>query len=117
MREEADLSSAPFFVIFWHLSMSDISFAGEAYQKSIDKINSLDKEVGTWRTPTTAIGNAQKDERARLRSRVDVLSSERDIQDNIVNTVNRRRLRSESAKWFGDCKFYSHVYAEACCFG
>ena len=78
--------------------MPDISFSAESYQKAIDKINAMDKDVASWRMANTA---DQKAERARLKARAEVLSKERDAQAALVNGPNRRRLRLESTKWFG----------------
>ena len=78
--------------------MSDISFSAESYQKAIDKIHSLEKDVAGWRTTATS---EQKAERARLSARVELLAKERDAHQALVNASNRRRLRLESSKWFG----------------
>ena len=80
--------------------MADISFSSDSYLKAIDRIQSLEKEVSGWRT--TAV-TEQKQERARLRARAEVLTKERDSQQALVNGSNRRRLRLESSKWFGRC--------------
>jgi hypothetical protein len=85
--------------------MPDIYFSSDAYQKAIDKIASLDREVGTWRTTTASAVASQKDERARLKARMEVLVEERDAQRNIVDVINKKRLKQESAKWFGPGKF------------
>ena len=93
-----DVLSAPFFVIFWHLATSDITFSAETYQKAIDRISAIDKDISTWRT--TAVSEA-KAERLRLKAQIDTLVAERDVQQALVNGPIRRRLRSESSKWFG----------------
>ncbi|RSH93955.1 hypothetical protein EHS25_006608 [Saitozyma podzolica] len=98
LEESKDGRNAPFFVIFWHLTMPDISFSAESYQKAIDKINAMEKDVASWRMANTA---DQKAERARLKARAEILSKERDAQAALVNGPNRRRLRLESTKWFG----------------
>ena len=71
------------------------------YQKAIDKITALEKDVSGWRTTAT---KEQKDERARLKARVEALTKERDAQSTLVNALNKRRLRQESSKWFGASK-------------
>jgi THO complex subunit 2 len=81
--------------------MSDISFAEDAYQRSIDRITALEKDVASWRTNTSSTQNAQRDERARLKARIEGLTEERDAQQNLVEVVNKRRLKMESSKWFG----------------
>ncbi|EIW70014.1 hypothetical protein TREMEDRAFT_29485 [Tremella mesenterica DSM 1558] len=93
-----EIMSAPFFVIFWHLSISDISFSSETYQKAIESISAFEKDMSTWRTANT---NEVKAERQRLKMQVERLTAERDIQQGLVNGPIRRRLRSESSKWFG----------------
>jgi THO complex subunit 2 len=82
--------------------MPDISFSADSYQKAIDKINVMEKDVASWRMANTA---DQKAERARLKARAEVLSNERDAQAALVNGPNRRRLRLESTKWFGKGEF------------
>jgi THO complex subunit 2 len=107
----AEPCSAPFFVIFWHLSMPDIAFAEDAYKRAIDRITLLEKDVSGWRATTSAAQTAQKDERARLKARIAALTAERDVQSNLVNTVNKRRLMAESSKWFGKSKLFLAILA------
>ncbi|KAI9637923.1 transcription factor/nuclear export subunit protein 2-domain-containing protein [Dioszegia hungarica] len=99
--EVKGIMSAPFFVIFWQLSMPDISFASDAYDRAIHKITSLEKEVGGWRSGTTAVAASHREERARLKARLEALTEERDAHNNLVNTINKRRFKLESARWFG----------------
>ena len=86
--------------------MSDISFSAESYQKAIDKITSLEKDVAGWRT---AAVTDQKVEKARLKARAELLAKERDAQQVLVNGSNRRRLRLESSKWFGRRELIYHA--------
>ncbi|KAK4687040.1 THO complex subunit 2, partial [Tremellales sp. Uapishka_1] len=92
-----DVLSAAFFVIFWHLSVSDISFSLESYTRSIERIRRLENVVAGWKQNTAD----NRTERARFKARIDQLEKERDAQQAMVNGPNRRRLRLESSKWFG----------------
>ena len=96
-RRQID-GSASFFVIFWHLTASDIHFSSQSYDDAISHIERLESEVGGWRT--TAVSE-QKAERARLKARGQVLKTERDKQKAFVSGPMRRRLRAESPRWFG----------------
>ena len=95
--------SAPFFVIFWHLTMADIAFSPESYDKAIAKINSMERDVASWRT--TAVTD-QKAERARLKARAEQLTKEKEVHGSSV-TLTRRRLLRESKHWFGNCELQS----------
>jgi THO complex subunit 2 len=86
--------------------MPDIAFSAESYQKAIDKVNAMEKEVASWRMSNTT---EQKAERARLKARAEMLTKERDAHAAMVNGPNRRRLRLESGKWFGKCKLRNQV--------
>lgn len=74
------------------------------YQKAIENITSLEKDVSGWRTTAT---KEQKDERARLKARVEALTKERDVQSTLVNALNRRRFRQEKSKWFGSSRSHA----------
>lgn len=101
--------SAPFFVIFWHLTMSDIAISTESYQQADDKIANLKKQIADWPLPpnTTANQGARESmkkprdaEIARLTARAAQLVRERDAMQKTVDTT-RRRLQRESSRWFG----------------
>jgi hypothetical protein len=83
-------------VIFWNLSTSDIAFSATTYKTAIARISAYDKEIASWRG-----GNLgqQKDERKRLKDRVEVLIKERDAQSAYVERT-RKRLRMEAPTWF-----------------
>ncbi|WWD16138.1 hypothetical protein CI109_100563 [Kwoniella shandongensis] len=102
-RDANEVLSAPFFVIFWHLTMSDIAFSAESYDDAIKAINRNISVVSGWRiNPKDKPAlTEQQAELSRLKARVSVLSKEKEVQGALVNGPNRRRLRLESAKWFG----------------
>ena len=93
---------APFFVIFWHLAMADIAFSPESYDKAIAHITALEKDVASWKNP----GPDERDERARLKAKIDALKTEKEAQDASV-AATRQRLSRESKRWFGSCKCLS----------
>ena len=101
-QHEAEGYSAPFFVIFWHLTIQDISFSAESYQMAIDKIDAMEKDVASWRTTSVS---EQKAERKRLRDRADVLTKEKESQAALVKANVQKRLKLESGKWLGKCEF------------
>ncbi|KAL7424172.1 THO2 plays a role in transcriptional elongation [Cryptotrichosporon argae] len=89
---------APFFVIFWQLHVSDIAFSPESYSKAIERITRLESDLASWKTANLPDNRI---ERARLRARIEQLAKERDAQQAFVVGPMRRRLRLESARWFG----------------
>nr|XP_018263621.1 uncharacterized protein I303_03491 [Kwoniella dejecticola CBS 10117]OBR85779.1 hypothetical protein I303_03491 [Kwoniella dejecticola CBS 10117] len=96
--------SAPFFVIFWHLTMSDIAFSPESYDEAIKSINRNISIVSGWRIMVkdkTAVAEQQA-EVTRLKNRVAVLEKEKEAHGKEVNAVIKRRLKTESAKWFAE---------------
>ncbi|WVQ78452.1 hypothetical protein IAT38_000538 [Cryptococcus sp. DSM 104549] len=101
-KEVNEVMSAPFFVIFWHLTTPDISFSAESYNNAIKAINRHYATVKAWRVNTdnkSAVAD-QQGELARLRARVDVLNREKEAQAAAV-VPNRRRLEAECSRWFG----------------
>ncbi|TYJ56712.1 hypothetical protein B9479_002643 [Cryptococcus floricola] len=105
-KDANDVMSAPFFVIFWHLTTSDISYSSKSYDTAIKAIQRHISTVSSWRINTNIPGaktkiHEQQDELARLRSRVEVLKKESVTHGNFVNQTMKRRLKLESGKWFG----------------
>ncbi|KAK8869600.1 hypothetical protein IAR55_000167 [Kwoniella newhampshirensis] len=102
-RDANEVMSAPFFVIFWHLTMSDIAFSSNSYDDAIKAINRNISVVSGWRInpKDKSALTEQQNELSRLKARAAVLSKEKEVQGALVNGPNRRRLRLESAKWFG----------------
>ncbi|OCF36409.1 hypothetical protein I316_01658 [Kwoniella heveanensis BCC8398] len=102
-REANEVMSAPFFVIFWHLTMSDISYSAESYDEAIKSINRNISIVSGWRimAKDKVALSEQQAELNRLKARVGVLQKEKESHQALVNGPSRRRLRLESSKWFG----------------
>ncbi|WVQ98958.1 hypothetical protein IAU59_006090 [Kwoniella sp. CBS 9459] len=102
-REANEVMSAPFFVIFWHLTMSDISYSAESYDEAIRSINRNISNVSGWRimAKDKSALSEQQAELNRLKARVGVLQKEKESHQAQVNGPSRRRLRLESSKWFG----------------
>ncbi|WVN86680.1 uncharacterized protein L203_101852 [Cryptococcus depauperatus CBS 7841] len=102
-REANEIMSAPFFVIFWHLTTSDIAFSPESYDNAIKSINRHISTVSSWRINPREKNKVveQQDELARLRARAENLTKEKELHGNAVNGPMRRRMRMESSKWFG----------------
>jgi THO complex subunit 2 len=92
--------SAPFFVIFWQLAIADISFSSDTYKRAIDRLDRMIKEIPSWRL----LPSEKKGEIAKFQKRAEELKKEKDVQAAVVNGPNKRRLRSESSKWFGKGK-------------
>lgn len=102
-REANEVMSAPFFVIFWHLTTPDIAFSPQSYDNAIKSINRHISTISSWRVnprdkPKMA---EQRDELARLKARVKVLQEEKETHGSLVNGPMKRRMRLESGKWFG----------------
>jgi hypothetical protein len=87
---------APFFVVYWHLATSDITFSAATYKSAIARITTYDKEIASWRGGNLS---QQKEERKRLKDQIDVLIKERDAQSSYVERT-RKRLRLEAPSWF-----------------
>jgi hypothetical protein len=82
------------------LSTSDIAFSAATYKTAIARISAYDKEIASWRGGNLS---QQKEERKRLKDRVDVLIKERDAQSSYVERT-RKRLRLEAPTWFDPSK-------------
>ncbi|WVR05355.1 hypothetical protein IAU60_002369 [Kwoniella sp. DSM 27419] len=101
-KEANDIMGSAFFVIFWHLTMSDIAYSAVSYDAAIKSIKRNISNVSGWRIMAkdkTALAEQQA-ELVRLKARVGVLEKEKDSHQAVVNGPNRRRLRLESSQWF-----------------
>ncbi|WWC89783.1 uncharacterized protein L201_004709 [Kwoniella dendrophila CBS 6074] len=101
--EVSSILGAPFFVIFWHLTMPDIAFSAESYDEAIKSINRNISVVSGWRimAKDKVAVSEQQAELTRLKNRVAVLTKEKDSHGKEVNAIVKRRLKAESSKWFG----------------